>query len=472
MTTPWVLGTRPFAATSPINTPLPANVSLAPLPWPAPAGGNYWNIVKFPTDIPAADAPVVAINQPGYAWQYPPGIFNRQMTAGFNHNGSDSDNEIISIVGTDCLSAWLFNRTSDTTATCAARGSADLVTGSGFGTLPHNAAGILASGQNPMAGALFKEEFTANASIDHVIAICLLFNLVNSGPPKPPAIGNDGSSTGGFAVEGDMLAIARSTPMPAGLSVFGKKIFVALQNYGAIVCDKGGANQFYLGTSYNNPSGSWTYDDILGSPAYVGPGLYWDGRAIIPLLQKVVMTTALVQDNFVDADGVDLASHKMDIGAGWTDLVGSHFIQSGSAQPNTLVGGKAFSVFASPANGTYSLTMTAVLNLFPCLIFRLSDVSNYYIFQFGNDGVGRLSRVVAGAPGVTLATSTVKFVLGTAYQAVVTFQGDVITISVNGEKPISVSSAFNDTATKCGIRSASVGSGTGKNKFSNLIFTT
>lgn len=179
----------------------------------------------------------------------------------------------------------------------------------------------------------------------------------------------------------------------------------------------------------------------------------------------------VAQDNFADTDGVDIALHRMDLGGGWADLVGKHIIQNGFAVPSVFVGGKAFGVFTVAPNGVYSLTMTAEPNMQPGMIFRLSDALNYFIVQFGNDGVARLSSVTAGAPGIALATSTAKIAKGVAYPVIVTLQDAAITFAVGGEKPITVIDGFNQAATKCGFRSASVGAATAMNKFSGLTFS-
>jgi hypothetical protein len=291
----WQPGQRPFAASSPGNTPLPSNPILVPVNWPASTGGNYFINEKFPFDIPAPTAPVCTFptNAGG---GYPAQTLSVQTTSGFTQNG-DSDAEVVIITGNTALSLDGFFRLTDTSVDVAGHGNvnnigfADLVTGSGFGTTTPAflGAGVYATLQSCMMGALLKEEFMAtgafpnNGEINHVVALCADIPLVNGGVSGaqyyPPAINNDGSSSNGLFIEGQLVAIPRSTVMPGGMSTFGQKIFRAFQNYGAIICDVGGATQFYLGYSYNNPAASWQSADITA--------LFGDIVYLITSLQKV-----------------------------------------------------------------------------------------------------------------------------------------------------------------------------------------
>ena len=61
-------------------------------------------------------------------------------------------------------------------------------------------------------------------------------------PTTGEAIHFDGQSPNGILQEGQRLAIPRSTPMPAGLSPLGQKVFRALQIYGAFDVDSSGGS--------------------------------------------------------------------------------------------------------------------------------------------------------------------------------------------------------------------------------------
>lgn len=203
-----------------------------------------------------------------------------------------------------------------------------------------------------------------------------------------------------------------------------------------------------------------------------------------PLGTVTSIHNTVVNDAFLDTNGVDLSAHSMVTGTGWTDLSGTHFIQSNSAQPNGLVGGKAFSIFTplsagatgSPlSNGVYTCSLiptgTASNQYTPGLLFRLSDTSNYFILQLdGVAGTARLSSVIAGA-GTSLGVSTISIASGTAYTCKVTFFNNNITFAINAETPIAIVNTFNSSATKCGIRSSLTGTSTACS-FDNLTYTT
>jgi hypothetical protein len=304
----WVPGDRPFAASSPINQPLPANSILTPLPWPAYDGSNRWVSAKIVFDIPnLATAPFRVIDLLNFSWNLPPGnLAPRQMTSGFTYTtiSGDTDHEVCSIIGNDCASYWLFDSggipTSDTVGDCEAVGFSDLVVDSGFGTPPVGStlnAGVYGSGQSCFAGLQLKEEYVKQGAINHVVAISCQNFLVNANPGLFPAIANDGSSTNGFFVECQLLAIPAGTTMPSGLTSFGQILFTTLQNYGAMVSDFGPTTAFYYGLSYNAPSGSFNGDDLYGVPQFSSnPSLLNDAIALIPLLQKV----GYVFDGFQD----------------------------------------------------------------------------------------------------------------------------------------------------------------------------
>lgn len=249
-------------------------------------GGNYFVNYKFPFDMPGAGAPTCTFST-NAGGGYPATTVHLPATSSFTQNG-DSDAEVVSIIGNNCLSLDGFFRTSDTAALLVNnQGSCDIVLDSGFGTTTPAflGAGVYATLQSCMAGALLKEEFTAQTAINHVIALCTLIPLNNFGTAYPPAISNDGGSGNGLWVEGQLAAIPKTTTMPASLigNPYAPKLFKAMQDYGVINCDVGGATQFYCGTSWNNPENSWS--GTGGANDF--SNLFDIAVACIPLLQKV-----------------------------------------------------------------------------------------------------------------------------------------------------------------------------------------
>lgn len=170
----------------------------------------------------------------------------------------------------------------------------------------------------------------------------------------------------------------------------------------------------------------------------------------------IVITYAL--DNFTDTNGTLLPAHTMDIGTGWTDLVGSHWVQSNSAQPDTLVSNKAISVFSGQANGHYQMTITprgfeSANNYKQGLIFRCSDANNYCFVQvepvnarviIGTVQGGVLSYIGSGESALFIQNG-VPIVLD------VFFNGSKISFQWNGGAVFSQTTTFNQNATLVGI---------------------
>lgn len=768
-------GVRAFPPSSPVNTPLVAGIPMQPLLWPTATGFNYFAILKDYIDIPnLATAPTCSFNTTFAPLGWPGGTQTRQMTHGFSgasflSGGTDTDNEAISIIGNNAMSIWIFDRLTDTTAaTAGAVGFvANIQTDSGFGIKGIQEAGVVASLSSNLVGLLLKEEWTKYGVFNHMLAFCGSAGLVNAGIPIFPAISNDGSSSNGNFTEGNILTFLPGTTMPAGGSVYMPALFAAIRDYGMVVVDNGGANQFYAGAYYdqtnsggNLPFGastSWTNTDIFGSlvpdanllfpllwktgppmdgfgsilgttqfvcspqvqffgfatptplmtikrdsdstssnvsasgvagllnqssissfcsgttgrvttnfnhfgafnsfaphndfissgannpiiyqsgtvqnissvPAmlfdgtsnyfkgsvagvedlYPGTAIYlnaviqltdltsnyaifgsdasgglvlqvnattgqiqlqtntgtvigtatasivagspylisatyvpgsswsiningqgisggstavsatasnilvgqagptstsffkglisaWTVTQLMPSNPQYSIENALInlygpmgsftrihntvaQDGFVDTNGTNLASHTMTVGSGWTNLVGTHFIQSNSGTPNTLSSGTAIATFAPTtpsANGTYTCTLTSQASdagdgYLTGMVFRLSNASNFMLLQVdANTNQINLYECIGGA--FTKIASTSPGVSGTSYTIVISYYNSNISFTVNGGSPITAINSFNSTATGVGIRSGSFGIAPTKPVFNTLLLQT
>lgn len=294
----WIPGQRPFTPTSPANLRLPTGSVLTQVPWDAATGFNYYCVPKWQFDIPDASTTTIVSWLQHESWGNPIQTYNRIMTPGFTGRALDPDAECISFAGSNCLSLYQFNRTSDTTATSNGAASCDILASDGFGvgvlSSGGHGTGVVAAGCSVMVGALVKEEFTANATIDHVIGLSLLTTYCNNGTPNfySPSINGDGNSGNGFIMNGQLMAIPSSTSMPGGLSQYGTKIFTAMKNYGAFVYDTGGISGFNCASSYNTPSTSWQNADI--------GDLISDANILVPLLYKV----GFPEDGLLFIDGI------------------------------------------------------------------------------------------------------------------------------------------------------------------------
>jgi hypothetical protein len=303
----WVPGIPPFAATSPYKTLIPSSgVTYTPIAWPTPGAypDVYFANVKTYVDVPAADETTVCsffgVSDFGGA---PNQTINRIMTPGFNGAaafvGDTIDNEMISMAATNALCCYYFTRISDTLATTSSFAGlgpvGDVLNASGFGILGGGqfgnnlAAGVVASGASNIM-APFKEEFTRTGAFSHLIMLTPPNSLTTMGFVAP-AIFGDGSAVSGLFKTGQLLAIPKTTAMPAGLSAYGQAIFLAGQNYGVMPWDTGGGFGVDLNVVYDESnsgggypyaaSTSWTPADVtlLGA----------DLTLIIPLLQTVTI---------------------------------------------------------------------------------------------------------------------------------------------------------------------------------------
>jgi hypothetical protein len=155
----------------------------------------------------------------------------------------------------------------------------------------------------------------------------------------------------------------------------------------------------------------------------------------------------------------------MDIGTGWTVTKGTAVLNgSGAFTTPTYTSGEAVAVFSTSASdGLYEMTMTPQVvstnNVAPGMIFRYVDNNNYWLFQlFGGATNGaQLYKKVAG-----VFTKMVDYAMtvtgGVAHLVDISLKGPVITVNIDGAaNEITVTDAFNQTATGFGIRSGNSG---------------
>jgi hypothetical protein len=234
------LGTPPFSASSSWNTPVSDSATFTKLNWPASTGYNYsvaWDSYSPAVYVASPSDPLVQVTYPP-GWGYPGGTISVHMPAAAN-GAAGTDGELIVIDGDVAYNFWQFKRTSTSTGTAASFGAENVVTGDGWGSKsPFLSAGITAAGSSQLGGLLVKAE-TADGSIDHALQLVVDSKLVLPGAVGS-AIASDGSSASGIVKEGQLLAIPKGTPMPAGLSPLGQEVFTAMQKYGAYVVDVAG----------------------------------------------------------------------------------------------------------------------------------------------------------------------------------------------------------------------------------------
>jgi hypothetical protein len=257
---------RPFSATSPWNTPLAADTTWRDEP---ALRADHWWVNRESYSIPvvraAATDPSVAVSVPA-SWGWPAGVVSLHVPVGVS--GADGSDGALTVVsdGT-AYDFWQFQRVDATHASAAAYAEADVVGGTGFGTVdPFRGAGIRAAGSSGLGGLLTASDVDA-AAIPHALAVSVLGTLLQPGYVAP-AISGDGSSPTGVLPTGTRLGIPAGTPMPTGLSPLGQSIFRALVTYGAFVVDQ-----------HSGTAPVILYADPLGVPsAPIDPlRVYWNG---------------------------------------------------------------------------------------------------------------------------------------------------------------------------------------------------
>jgi hypothetical protein len=231
----FVLGDRPFSATSSWNTPIPPNAVYSKLRWPVGARyGVAWKSYSPAIFVSSGSDPVVKVSHPP-SWGYPGGVIDIRMPLAAN-GAAGTDGELLVIDQAVVHNFWQFKRVSPTTATAKSYAAAHAVSGTGWGrAAPFLGAGIVATGSSQLAGLLVQAE-TDRGEIAHALHLCIERSLAKPGHTGD-AIHGDGAAANGIVQEGERLAIPPDTPAPVGLSRLGEKVFRAYQKYGAFVVD-------------------------------------------------------------------------------------------------------------------------------------------------------------------------------------------------------------------------------------------
>lgn len=273
---------RPFAATSPFNTPTPATTKWYDHPLlhdPVPGETvRHWYVNEASMRVVHATA-----SDPLATFTLPPFVdptFNRNRPASTfafrcpltAQPGTDEDHILFIVDDTtgDYVELWQAVRTgSAITAQGWARGN--IATGSAVGGLVAtggNNAGVRAANFSWAAGLITGADLAA-VKIDHALVVALGYGYLSNTAWRSPATAPDNGGHSGPFEMGTKLGIPAGTPTPAGLSPFGVALFDALVKYGAYVGD-------FAGTPY-----PMFYADA-GSVAEADPRIrrlftWWDG---------------------------------------------------------------------------------------------------------------------------------------------------------------------------------------------------
>jgi hypothetical protein len=289
---PWDVSERPFSASSPFNTPTPAettwvdNKALHVLDASYDEGStmHWWVNHGSPIWVGTDADPVWTFDMKSFVDER----FNRNrptttitgIHAPEQLSGNNDDDNVLFVVnGTTYYEVWLAEIDhARHVVTGSAWATGDIVDGPGAGTLGNND-GVRASNFSWAAGQITGADIAAG-TIDHALEVSLTAFQLASTKWTAPATAPDRQGYGTIQM-GSKIGIPAGVGKPDGLSSIGSMVFDALQTYGAYAGDYAGGP---WPTLYTDPL---TVTDREVEPLFA----FWDhnGSAdmekIIPLLR-------------------------------------------------------------------------------------------------------------------------------------------------------------------------------------------
>lgn len=239
---------RPFAASSPFNTPTPAGTQWFDHPrlHSLPSGGFlHWFVLRpFAVTYAHASDPLWTFKMSDHVAS----DFHRNRPAqtftakapDWLERSPDSDQTLHVVQDNgDYVEIWMAN-VDKATRTVTGRGWAtgNMITGPGAGTLENND-GVRAANFSWAAGLITGQDL-ATGVIDHALAVALTQSTLADtiGNYQAPATAWDnGSGSSGPIRMGTKIGVPAGVPAPSGLTATGSMLFKALQKYGAYVGD-------------------------------------------------------------------------------------------------------------------------------------------------------------------------------------------------------------------------------------------
>jgi hypothetical protein len=146
--------------------------------------------------------------------------------------------------------------------------------------------------------------------------------------------------------------------------------------------------------------------------------------------------TVLLQDTFTGTDGTNLASHLMDVGAGWT-LSGTWNLAWADC---------------GQANSTLTVDVVPQTASFPAILVRLTDANNFWLAQV--DSATNALDLYSCVAGTFTQVASTAFAItpGATYTMTAVVSGSTLTLTVGATSVTYSSMSTNLTATRCGLR--------------------
>lgn len=155
-------------------------------------------------------------------------------------------------------------------------------------------------------------------------------------------------------------------------------------------------------------------------------------------------------DTFNRTDAASLGTPS-DGGSAWIDYAGSHFsVESNRAKMQSGGTNQILnSLECSEADGDVQVTIAVMPTADgAAVMFRCTDVSNFYEFDIRPSGVCRLYKIESGGYSIL---SQVSYSGSSGDVLKVNLSGSAINCYINAVLKVTQSNAFNQTATKHGI---------------------
>jgi hypothetical protein len=228
---------RPFTATSPWNTPIPANSTYTSThALDGDPGWMNYDECSIPVYIGAATDPMTTVSTPVRTVTLP------VPAAAVPTTCDDHNFTIVDPAHHQTMDVWRATRTGPRSFTAELIVTTDLG-GTGFGTVTSSGvvkAGVRSSGASELGGLVTSEDI-ARGRIEHALAIGLSSDEVSKTFVAPATGTDQGASVNtGTIPMGSRLAIPRTVPKPAGLSPLGSMVWDAFVDYGGYVVDRTG----------------------------------------------------------------------------------------------------------------------------------------------------------------------------------------------------------------------------------------
>jgi hypothetical protein len=170
--------------------------------------------------------------------------------------------------------------------------------------------------------------------------------------------------------------------------------------------------------------------------------------------QGAAGSTTELYDQFIDTNGTALTAHTMDIGPGWTSLVGTWQINASNQATQTAAGTGYKSVDSdstkSDVTVTCDLTTAAGGTYAPGILARVQDGSNWLSGFIDSDGHLYIHELNAGTDTIRASVAFTS-ASGNTYTVKLVCSGTNLTFSQGATSCSYGSESFLQTATKCGL---------------------